>query len=133
MRTLKGVSTNEQNQQLPGSGDDAALSEPIAAVEPTATAEPAAAVEPALPDVPKHSLLLYTAARLGLLLIAAAVLYLLGARSWFLLILAFLVSGLLSFVLLKRLRDGVSVKVASRVDASRERRAAAAHAEDDLY
>lgn len=89
--------------------------------------------EPALPNVPKHSLLLYTVARLGLLLIAAAVLYLLGARSWLLVILAFLVSGLLSFVLLRRLRDGVSVKVAAKVDASREKRAAAVHAEDDLY
>jgi hypothetical protein len=84
-------------------------------------------------DAPRHALLLYTLARLGLLVVAGAVLYVAGARSWFLLVLAFLLSGLLSFILLGRLRDAVSAKVSGRIDATRQRRAAAASAEDDLY
>jgi hypothetical protein len=112
------VSTDEQSQQespsLPRGADD----------EPTA---------PAVVVGPKYPLLLYTLARLGLLIVVGAVLYLAGARTWLLVILAFLISGLLSYVVLGRLRDGVSAKVATRIDASRERRAAASDAEDDLY
>ncbi|MDQ1249544.1 MAG: hypothetical protein QG597_3919 [Actinomycetota bacterium] len=101
-----------------------------AAAAESADAQPADA---ALPTGPKHPLLLYTLARLGLLVVVGALLYVVGARSWLLVLLALLISGLLSYIVLGRLRDGVSAKVAARVDAGRERRAAATAEEDDLY
>ena len=79
-----------------------------------------------------HPFLLYTVARVALFLGAASVLYLLGARGMLLILVALVVSGLLSFILLDRLRDSVSARVAKRMDAARERRERAAAAEDDL-
>ena len=99
------------------------------------TAQPPAAS----PDVPAaagssgHPFLVYTAARILVFLAAAGVLYLFGARGFLLLVLAVLVSGLISFIVLNRLRDQVSERVAARMDASRERRERAAAAEDDVF
>lgn len=79
-----------------------------------------------------HPFLLYTVARITLFLAVAGILYLIGARGFLLLIIAFLLSGLLSFIVLDRLRDSVSARLSQRVDRARERRAQAAAAEDDL-
>lgn len=84
------------------------------------------------PAAAGHPFLLYTVARIALFLAVAGILYLVGARGFFLLIIAFLISGLLSFIVLDRLRDSVSARLAQRVDRARERRAQAAAAEDDL-
>ncbi|WP_067170833.1 DUF4229 domain-containing protein [Microtetraspora niveoalba] len=56
----------------------------------------------------------YTLSRLGLFAVALAVLYLLGLRTYLLLIAAFLVSGLASYVLLSKQRDAVSAQVAQK-------------------
>lgn len=80
-----------------------------------------------------HPILLYTVARILVFLAAAGILYLFGARGFLLLLLAVIVSGLVSFILLDRLRDRVSERVAARMDASRERRERAAAAEDDIF
>lgn len=101
---------------------------PVRTLKGVATDDLDAAAAP-----PKHPWVLYTLARIGLLLAVAAVLYLVGVRSYLLVVLALLLSGLLSYVVLGRLRDAVSMKVAQRVDASREKRAAAQRAEEDLY
>ncbi len=77
--------------------------------------------------------LLYTVARILVFLATAGILYLFGARGLLLLLLAVIISGLASFVLLDRLRDRVSEGVAARMDASRERRERAAAAEDDIF
>ncbi|MDT0327215.1 DUF4229 domain-containing protein [Nocardiopsis lambiniae] len=66
-----------------------------------------------------RSWLPYTAARLGLFLAAFGVVYLFGARSWMALILAWLISGLASYVLLSRLRDRMSVSVSERLEKRR--------------
>lgn len=79
-----------------------------------------------------HPFLVYTAARILVFLAAAGILYLVGARGILLVLLALIVSGLVSFVLLSSLRDRVSERVATRMDASRERREQAAAAEDDI-
>lgn len=84
------------------------------------------------PTAVVHPFLLYTVARIAMFLAVAGVLYLMGARGLLLLLIAVVVSGLLSFIVLDRLRDAVSARVANRVDAARERRAQAAAAEDDL-
>lgn len=78
-----------------------------------------------------HPFLSYTSARILLFVAILAVLYLLGARSWLLLLLAFLLSGLLSFILLARQRDAMSVTVAERTKAMGERMDRRTRAEDE--
>ncbi|MGW5876325.1 DUF4229 domain-containing protein [Nocardiopsis terrae] len=65
-----------------------------------------------------RSWLTYTAARLALFAGAFGVVYLFGARSWVALILAWVVSGLASYVLLSKWRDQMSASV---VDWSKKR------------
>lgn len=61
-----------------------------------------------------RTVLTYTAARLVLLVAAGAGMYLAGARGLLLVALAFVVSGLLSYVLLSKQRDALSGRLASR-------------------
>ncbi|MGI5485294.1 DUF4229 domain-containing protein [Microtetraspora malaysiensis] len=56
----------------------------------------------------------YTLSRLGLFAVALAVLYLLGLRTFWLLIAAFVVSGLASYVLLSKQRDAVSARMTEK-------------------
>lgn len=65
-----------------------------------------------------RSWLTYTAARLGLFAAAFGVVYLFGARSWIALILAWVISGLASYVLLSKWRDQISQQI---VDRKKER------------
>lgn len=58
-----------------------------------------------------HPFLIYTAARIGLLIAFGAACYLLGARGILLIVLAFLLSGLASFILLNRSRGQVGASV----------------------
>ena len=65
-----------------------------------------------------RSWLTYTAARVALFAGAFGVVYLFGARSWIALILAWVISGLASYVLLSKWRDQMSTSV---VDWSKKR------------
>lgn len=75
--------------------------------------------------------LVYTSSRILLFVAATGVLYLLGARGLLLLLLALVVSGLLSFVLLSRQRDAVSGVVVQRSHRMRDRLDARTRAEDE--
>ncbi|MFV2197117.1 DUF4229 domain-containing protein [Nocardiopsis sp. LOL_012] len=66
-----------------------------------------------------RSWLIYTAARLGLFAAAFGVVYLFGARAWVALVLAWLVSGLASYVLLSGLRDRMSTAAVDRLERRR--------------
>ncbi|GHD27842.1 DUF4229 domain-containing protein [Nocardiopsis kunsanensis] len=66
-----------------------------------------------------RSWLTYTAARLGLFAAAFGVVYLFGARSWIALVLAWVVSGLASYVLLSKWRDRISQQIVDRDKARR--------------
>ncbi|KOX16463.1 DUF4229 domain-containing protein [Nocardiopsis sp. NRRL B-16309] len=66
-----------------------------------------------------RSWLTYTAARVGLFVGALGVVYLFGARSWVALVLAWLISGLASYVLLSRLRDQMSATAVRRIENRR--------------
>ncbi|RKS07420.1 uncharacterized protein DUF4229 [Nocardiopsis sp. Huas11] len=66
-----------------------------------------------------RSWLTYTAARVGLFAGALGVVYLFGARSWIALVLAWLISGLASYVLLSRLRDQMSASAVRRIENRR--------------
>ena len=68
--------------------------------------------------------LAYTSARILLLVISVILLYLVGARGLLLLALAFLVSGIASFVLLSRQRDVMSRALMRRIGGGRRRASA---------
>jgi TctA family transporter len=65
--------------------------------------------------------LAYTSARIVLLAVSAILLYLAGARGLLLLVLAFVVSGIASFVLLSRQRDVMSGALMTRLKKRRPR------------
>jgi Protein of unknown function (DUF4229) len=67
--------------------------------------------------------LAYTSARIVLLVVSLFVLYLVGARGLLLLALAFVVSGIASFVLLSRQRDIMSGALMKRLVNGRSRAA----------
>ena len=80
--------------------------------------------------------LAYTSARIVLLLVSVFLLYLAGARGLLLLALAFVVSGIASFVLLSRQRDVMSGALLGRLRTRRPaglraRLEEGARAEDD--
>jgi hypothetical protein len=68
--------------------------------------------------------LAYTSARILLLVVSVVVLYLIGARGFLLLALAFVVSALASYVLLSKQRDGMSAALSRRRTGSGARRGA---------
>jgi TctA family transporter len=63
----------------------------------------------------------YTSARILLLVVSVILLYLAGARGLLLILLAFLVSGIASFVLLSRQRDVMSGALLARLKNGRTR------------
>ncbi len=73
----------------------------------------------------------YTSARILLFLAALGLLYLVGARGLLLVALALVISGIVSFVVLSRQRDMMSVAITSRLRNVRERLDEGARAEDD--
>ena len=78
--------------------------------------------------------LAYTSARIVLLVVSVVLLYLAGARGLLLLALAFVVSGIASYVLLSRQRDAMSGAIAARLQGLRglgRRLDAGSRAEDD--
>jgi hypothetical protein len=76
--------------------------------------------------------LVYTTARVGIFAVVLIILYAFGMRQLLLLIAAVLVSGLLSYVLLARLRDRMSASVISRGQAMRTRFRERVEAEDAM-
>jgi hypothetical protein len=73
----------------------------------------------------------YTLGRLLLFAAALGVMYLAGARGLLLVGLALLISGILSFVVLSRLRDTMSGAITSRIRSFREGLDEGTRAEDD--
>jgi uncharacterized protein (DUF58 family) len=67
--------------------------------------------------------LAYTSARILLLVVSVILLYLVGARGLLLLALAFVVSGIVSFVLLSKQRDVMSSALMARLRNGRRRAA----------
>jgi Mn2+/Fe2+ NRAMP family transporter len=67
--------------------------------------------------------LAYTTARILLLVVSMILLYLVGARGLLLLALAFVVSGIASFVMLSKQRDIMSGALAGRIRNGRNRAA----------
>ncbi|NDU72538.1 DUF4229 domain-containing protein [Actinomadura sp. DSM 109109] len=68
-----------------------------------------------------RSVILYTLARAAIFAVTAGVLALFGARGFLLLMLALLISGVVSYVLLSAQRDRMSAVVVRGVRSQRER------------
>lgn len=66
-----------------------------------------------------RAFLIYNAARLGLFLVALGVLWMVGVGGLMLWALAFVISGIASYVLLSALRDKLSASVEGRVNRVR--------------
>lgn len=79
-----------------------------------------------------HPILWYSLARLVLLIVVGGILFLFGARGVLLLLLALLISGLVSFLVLDRLRNVVSLRVVERSERARSARQQRLAEEDDL-
>jgi hypothetical protein len=73
----------------------------------------------------------YSLGRLLLFVAALGLMYLSGARGLLLVGLALLISGIISFVVLSRLRDAMSGAITSRIGSFRERLDEGSRAEDD--
>lgn len=68
----------------------------------------------------RHPILLYTLARTGLLVASLGVVYLVGARGILWIIIGFVISALLSYLLLGKLRDQISAGVGGHFDKLNE-------------
>jgi hypothetical protein len=75
--------------------------------------------------------LVYTSYRVALFFVTLVVLYAFGLRQLLLLVVAVLVSGLLSFVLLSRHRDAMSQSVVRRGQGIRDRMRESTESEDE--
>ena len=73
----------------------------------------------------------YSSARILLFVVALGLLYLVGARGLLLLGLALIISGIISFVVLSRLRDAMSGAITSRAGRFRRRLDDGSRAEDE--
>ncbi len=114
-------------------------------VRVTDTASSPEPVEPDVPDVSavdapevgagplarQHPVVVYTLLRLAMLAAVGAVLYLVGLRGVWLLLFAFLVSGVASAFVLTRPREGAVLGITSAVKGVNARIDATARAEDD--
>ena len=67
-----------------------------------------------------RSVIFYTLARLVLVAATAAILYLIGLSGLLNLALAFLISGVVSYVVLSRQRDQISVALTSKMRSRRQ-------------
>ncbi|MER7543495.1 DUF4229 domain-containing protein [Actinomadura sp.] len=79
-----------------------------------------------------RSVILYTVARLAIFAATAGVLALFGARGFLLVLLALLISGIVSYVLLSAQRDRMSAAVTRGFRAQRERFEKAVTKEDGV-
>ena len=73
----------------------------------------------------------YSLARFLLFVVALGLVYLAGARGLLLFGLALVISGIISLIVLSRLRDVMSGAITSRISSFRERLDEGSRAEDD--
>lgn len=79
----------------------------------------------------RHPFIIYSLQRLLLLIVSFGVLFLLGARGIFLILLAFLISAVAAYVLFARQRDQVGSRMSGYFSRMNQRIDNATHAEDE--
>ena len=120
---------SEQLPAVPPAGPDAGPAlRPDA--DPAAGEPGAAALPPAASFTRSHPTLVYTVSRILLFLVVFGLLYLVGARDFVLIVLAFFISGAISLVLLSRQRDAMSSSVTGTFSRINERIEESKRAED---
>ena len=78
----------------------------------SASVDPVDEGDPTVPEpapAGAHPVLVYTLQRLALLMVVGGLLYLVGVRDLWLILFAFLISGVISAVVLSRSREGLSL------------------------
>lgn len=78
-----------------------------------------------------HATVLYTLSRLLLFVVVFVVIYAIGLRGLLMYALALVISGILSYVVLSRQRDRMSVALSRRLTNFRDRLDEGTRAEDD--
>ena len=107
-----------------GAPADAAAAEGVAA-EGVASEAPADAASSG-----RHPIVIYTLKRLLLLMVVGGLLYLVGLRGLFLILFAFLISGVIAMVALKGSREGAAYGITHAVQKVNDRIDASTRAED---
>lgn len=79
-----------------------------------------------------HPFLVYTSSRIVLLLVVGGVFYLVGFRELLLIVLAFIVSGMISFFLLDRQRDVLGKGMGAYFSRMNQKIDAGAKSEDEI-
>jgi Protein of unknown function (DUF4229) len=122
-----GVGVNDADDSAPTVAGPADAVEPAAGTVPQP--EPATEEQPAA-VAGAHPVLVYTALRFLVLVVVGGLLYLVGLRGVWLILFAFLVSGVLSAFVLSRPREGAAYGITSVVRRANARIDASARAED---
>ena len=117
------ASSDDQPIAVGADVDDAA-DDGADAAGATAEADAAGAIPSA------HPVLVYTALRLAVLAVVGGILWLVGLRGVYLILLAFLVSGVISAVALSRRREGAAYGITRVVSSANARLDASSRAED---
>jgi hypothetical protein len=110
--------------------DDRSLDSADASAVPDAPAGAAATGDTETAPVGPHPVLVYTLKRFALLVAVGAILYLVGLRQVWLILFAFLISGVIAAVVLNRSREGASYGITSAISRVNARIDASARAED---
>ena len=92
--------------------------------------QPDPAPQQSVPFVKRHPFLIYSVERLAVLVVAFAICYVLGARGIFLILLAFIISAVASYILFAGQRDMVGQRMGGYFSRMNQRIEAATHSED---
>ena len=99
----------------------------------SASVDPVDEGGPTVPESPPtgaHPVLVYTLQRLALLVVVGGLLYLVGVRDLWLILFAFLISGVISAVVLSRSREGAAYGITTAISRVNARIDESARAED---
>jgi hypothetical protein len=104
----------------------------MTSADPTPTDKPTPALSyRSVVHDPRLAPLWYTLARFGLLFVAGAICYALGARGWLLVVLAFVISGIAAVPLLSKQRGSISVGIVGIANRINKRIDDSAASEDE--
>jgi hypothetical protein len=117
-----------------GPASTSPVSDTEAHADPDESHEPESAAVTGVPDdaaIPSaHPVLVYTVLRIAVLAVVGGLLWLVGVRGIYLILFAFLVSGVISAVALSRRREGAAYGITRAVRSANARIDASSRAED---
>ncbi len=123
--------TDDDSSDRTGEFESAAPGREASDGAETQTSAALGAPSPEIAFPKQHPVVMYTLLRLAILLAVGAVLYLLGLRELWLILLSFLVSGAISAFVLSRRREGAAFGITAAFRSVNARIDASARAEDE--